>query len=72
MVLSKVGPHILMNRKEFIGWKREQFNELLRAITLLQIASDSFPKEIKEKLDSAFNQIDELYKEFREYADSKY
>jgi len=39
----------------------------LRAITLLQIASDSFPKEIKEKLDKLFNDIDNIYKEFKEY-----
>uniref|UniRef100_A0A6M3L8J9 Uncharacterized protein n=1 Tax=viral metagenome TaxID=1070528 RepID=A0A6M3L8J9_9ZZZZ len=67
MPLAKVGPHILMNRKEYTSWKRDQFNELLRAITLLQIASDSFPKEIKEKLDKLFNDIDDLYKEFKEY-----
>ena len=72
MVLSKVGSHVLMNRKEFIGWKRDQFDDLLRAITLLQIASENFPKEIKEELDKIFNQVDGLYKEFREYADSKY
>ena len=67
MSLAKVGPHVLMNKKEFVQWKRDQFNELLRAITLLQIASDSFPKEIKEKLDKLFNNIDDLYKEFKEY-----
>ena len=70
--LSKVNKNVYMSEKEFKQWKREQFNGLLRAITLLQIASENLPKEIKEKLDSIFNQIDGLYKEFREYADSKY
>ena len=72
MRTKRVGPHISMTEPEFKVWKRDQFDDLLRAITLLQIASENFPKEIKEKLDSIFNQIDELYKEFREYADSKY
>ena len=67
MALKRVGKGIQMTGKEYKEYKHLQFDALLTAATLIMIAAEAFPQEIKEKVDKIFLQVNEVYEEAKEW-----